>query len=50
MQITKCLQNVIPDSSKSCGPYKRPEKVTYKEEQTSRRSFHNHDTIGNNFW
>ncbi|XP_033920801.1 N(4)-(beta-N-acetylglucosaminyl)-L-asparaginase [Melopsittacus undulatus] len=39
-------KNVIPDSSKSCGPYKRPEKVTYKEEQISRRSFHNHDTIG----
>uniref|UniRef100_A0A8C5X2K1 Aspartylglucosaminidase n=1 Tax=Malurus cyaneus samueli TaxID=2593467 RepID=A0A8C5X2K1_9PASS len=40
-------KNVVPDSSKSCGPYKRPEKVTYKEEQTSsQRSVHNHDTIG----
>uniref|UniRef100_A0A8C0EXH5 N(4)-(Beta-N-acetylglucosaminyl)-L-asparaginase n=1 Tax=Bubo bubo TaxID=30461 RepID=A0A8C0EXH5_BUBBB len=42
-------KNVVPDSSKSCGPYKRPEKVTCKEEQTiSQRSVHNHDTIGNN--
>uniref|UniRef100_A0A8D0FFG7 N(4)-(Beta-N-acetylglucosaminyl)-L-asparaginase n=1 Tax=Strix occidentalis caurina TaxID=311401 RepID=A0A8D0FFG7_STROC len=40
-------KNVVPDSSKSCGPYKRPEKVTCKEEQTiSQRSVHNHDTIG----
>ncbi|XP_014800970.1 PREDICTED: N(4)-(beta-N-acetylglucosaminyl)-L-asparaginase [Calidris pugnax] len=41
-------KNVVPDSSKSCGPYKRPEKMTYKEEEetTSQRSFHNHDTIG----
>ncbi|XP_042664070.1 N(4)-(beta-N-acetylglucosaminyl)-L-asparaginase [Tyto alba] len=40
-------KNVVPDSSKSCGPYKRPQKVTYKEEQTiSQRSVHNHDTIG----
>ncbi|XP_075005396.1 N(4)-(beta-N-acetylglucosaminyl)-L-asparaginase isoform X2 [Calonectris borealis] len=40
-------KNVVPDSSKSCGPYKRPEKVTYKEEQNiSQRSVHNHDTIG----
>ncbi|XP_009880321.1 PREDICTED: N(4)-(beta-N-acetylglucosaminyl)-L-asparaginase [Charadrius vociferus] len=40
-------KNVVPDSSKSCGPYKRPEKVTYKEEETtSQRSVHNHDTIG----
>ncbi|XP_037255281.1 N(4)-(beta-N-acetylglucosaminyl)-L-asparaginase isoform X2 [Falco rusticolus] len=42
-------KNVVPDSSKSCGPYKRPEKVTCKEEQTTSRSVHNHDTIGNNF-
>ncbi|XP_039556189.1 N(4)-(beta-N-acetylglucosaminyl)-L-asparaginase isoform X2 [Passer montanus] len=43
-------KNVVPDSSKSCGPYKRREEVTYKEEQTSsQRSVHNHDTIGNNF-
>lgn len=50
MQIKKLLQNVVPDSSKSCGPYKRPENVTSKEEQTiSERSVHNHDTIGNNF-
>ncbi|NWH66919.1 ASPG asparaginase, partial [Geococcyx californianus] len=40
-------KNVVPDSSKSCGPYKRHEKVTYKEEQNiSRRTVHNHDTIG----
>ncbi|XP_053796477.1 N(4)-(beta-N-acetylglucosaminyl)-L-asparaginase isoform X2 [Vidua chalybeata] len=28
-------KNVVPDSSKSCGPYKRREEVTYKEEHTS---------------
>ncbi|XP_032916223.1 N(4)-(beta-N-acetylglucosaminyl)-L-asparaginase [Catharus ustulatus] len=40
-------KNVVPDSSKSCGPYKRRAEVTYKEEQTtSQRSVHNHDTIG----
>ncbi|XP_071599328.1 N(4)-(beta-N-acetylglucosaminyl)-L-asparaginase isoform X2 [Heliangelus exortis] len=40
-------KNVVPDSSKSCGPYKRPEKVICKEEQTIlQRSAHNHDTIG----
>ncbi|XP_061848687.1 N(4)-(beta-N-acetylglucosaminyl)-L-asparaginase isoform X2 [Colius striatus] len=40
-------KNVVPDSSKSCGPYKRPGKVTCKEEQTiSERNIHNHDTIG----
>ncbi|XP_068043127.1 N(4)-(beta-N-acetylglucosaminyl)-L-asparaginase isoform X2 [Anomalospiza imberbis] len=43
-------KNVVPDSSKSCGPYKRREEVSYKEEHTSsQRSIHNHDTIGNNF-
>ncbi|KAM6269674.1 N(4)-(beta-N-acetylglucosaminyl)-L-asparaginase isoform 2-T2 [Porphyrio hochstetteri] len=43
-------KNVVPDSSKSCGPYKRPEKVTPKEEQPiSQRRAQNvqsHDTIG----
>ncbi|KAM6076800.1 N(4)-(beta-N-acetylglucosaminyl)-L-asparaginase isoform 1-T1 [Chlamydotis macqueenii] len=40
-------KNVVPDSSESCGPYKRPEKIIYKEEQTiTQRSVHNHDTIG----
>ncbi|XP_054680264.1 N(4)-(beta-N-acetylglucosaminyl)-L-asparaginase isoform X3 [Grus americana] len=42
-------KNVVPDSSKSCGPYKRPEKVICKDEQTiSQRNVQNHDTIGNN--
>ncbi|NXD16955.1 ASPG asparaginase, partial [Nothocercus nigrocapillus] len=42
-------KNVVPDSSKSCGPYKKAEKVICKEDWTSsqrRISIHNHDTIG----
>nr|XP_013797610.1 PREDICTED: N(4)-(beta-N-acetylglucosaminyl)-L-asparaginase isoform X2 [Apteryx mantelli mantelli] len=45
-------KNVVPDSSKSCGPYKKAEKVICKEDWTisqRRISVHNHDTIGNNF-
>ncbi|KAM8808195.1 N(4)-(beta-N-acetylglucosaminyl)-L-asparaginase [Eudromia elegans] len=42
-------KNVVPDSSKSCGPYKKAEKVICKEDWTSsqrRISVRNHDTIG----
>uniref|UniRef100_A0A8C9FJG0 Aspartylglucosaminidase n=1 Tax=Pavo cristatus TaxID=9049 RepID=A0A8C9FJG0_PAVCR len=42
-------KNVVPDSSKSCGPYKRLEKVSFEEETISQRNVHSHDTIGNNF-
>ncbi|XP_068798649.1 N(4)-(beta-N-acetylglucosaminyl)-L-asparaginase isoform X3 [Struthio camelus] len=42
-------KNVVPDSSKSCGPYKKAEKVICEEDWTisqRRISVHNHDTIG----
>ncbi|XP_063258242.1 N(4)-(beta-N-acetylglucosaminyl)-L-asparaginase isoform X2 [Prinia subflava] len=39
-------KNVVPDSSTSCGPYKRREEVTYQEQTSSQRSVRNHDTIG----
>lgn len=43
-------KNVVPDSSKSCGPYKRLEKVICEKWTISQRNVHNHDTIGNNLW
>eukprot|EP00075_Anas_platyrhynchos_P022948 XP_027312201.1 N(4)-(beta-N-acetylglucosaminyl)-L-asparaginase isoform X1 [Anas platyrhynchos] len=39
-------KNVVPDSSKSCGPYKRLEKVICEKWTISQRNVHNHDTIG----
>ncbi|XP_025960999.1 N(4)-(beta-N-acetylglucosaminyl)-L-asparaginase isoform X2 [Dromaius novaehollandiae] len=42
-------KNVVPDSSKSCGPYKKAEKVICEEDWTiyqRRINVHNHDTIG----
>lgn len=48
MELKFCLQNVIPDASKYCGPYKPPNILkrdgsTYKETGDS----YGHDTIGN---
>ncbi|XP_065592642.1 N(4)-(beta-N-acetylglucosaminyl)-L-asparaginase [Cyrtonyx montezumae] len=39
-------KNVVPDSSKSCGPYKRLEKSSCEEGTISQRNIRNHDTIG----
>lgn len=48
MWIKLWLQNVIPDASKSCGPYKQTAEFSKKEQSTSVRRIevHNHDTIG----
>ncbi|XP_032079951.1 N(4)-(beta-N-acetylglucosaminyl)-L-asparaginase [Thamnophis elegans] len=41
-------KNVIPDASKSCGPYKQTAEFSEKEQSASVRRIevHNHDTIG----
>lgn len=48
LKLKYYLQNVIPDSSKYCGPYKPPtvlkrDGITYEDTAQS----YSHDTIGN---
>lgn len=45
--ITLWLQDVTPDASKSCGPYKQAEDFSREEDILEKTvHVHNHDTIG----